>query len=130
MPRLKAITDSAAKRLKAPAKGQVDYFDSSFPGLSLRVSCGGRKTWTYHYRIDGKLKRLTIDSYPALSVSAAPDAWRKARDQARSGRDPDQRLDGGATEFSEGVLEEWLKRDQAENRSRHIVEYRLRKYAL
>jgi integrase len=129
MPRLKAITDSAAKRLKAPAKGQVDYFDSSFPGLSLRVSCGGRKAWTYHYRIGGKLKRLTIDSYPALSVSAAHDAWRKARDEVRSGRDPGERVERGATDI-ESVFEEWLKRDQADNRSRHVVEYRLRKYAL
>jgi integrase len=129
MPRLKAITDSAAKRLKPPAAGQVDYFDGSFPGLSLRVSCGGRKSWTYHYRIRGKLKRLTIDTYPAMSVSAAHDAWRKARDEVRSGRDPGQRVDCGQTDF-EGVFEEWLKRDQAENRTRHVVEYRLRKYAL
>lgn len=129
MPRLKAITDSAAKRLKPPATGQVDYFDGSFPGLSLRVSCGGRKAWTYHYRIGGKLKRLTIDSYPALSVSAAHDAWRKARDEVRAGRDPGHRVESGATDFA-GVFEEWLKRDQAENRTRDVAEYRLRKYAL
>ena len=34
--------------------GQIDYFDSGYPGLALRVSCGGRKSWNYIYRIRGQ----------------------------------------------------------------------------
>ena len=47
MPKYKTITDAVAKKLKAPNEGQVDHFDSSLPGLALRVSSSGRKTWVY-----------------------------------------------------------------------------------
>ena len=56
MPKHKTITDAAAKKLKAPKEGQVDHFDSSLPGLALRVSSSGRKTWTILYRHAGKLR--------------------------------------------------------------------------
>jgi hypothetical protein len=52
------------KRLTAPESGQIDHFDSSYPGLVLRVSCGGRKTWSYLTRVGGKLTRLKLDNYP------------------------------------------------------------------
>ena len=44
MPKHKVITDAAADRIKPPKEGQVDHFDSSLPGLTLRVSASGRKT--------------------------------------------------------------------------------------
>jgi integrase len=64
-----------------------------------------------------------------MNVAQAHDAWRQARRQVEAGQDPGQRVECGATGF-EGVFEEWLRRDQAENRSRRVVEYRIRKYAL
>jgi integrase len=64
-----------------------------------------------------------------MNVAQAHDAWRQARRQVEGGRDPGQRVERGATDF-EGVFEEWLKRDQAENRSRHVVERRIRTLVL
>src|SRR5262245_55980694 len=46
--------------------GQVDYFDKGFPGLALRVSYGGGKSWVFFYRIAGKLRRMTLGTFPAL----------------------------------------------------------------
>jgi len=86
VPAHKSITDAAAKRFKV-GKGQIDHFDSSFPGLHLRVSHTGRKAWGYYYRIGGKLRRKTFDLYPTMSVEAAHDAWRKARDDVQAGSD-------------------------------------------
>ena len=43
MPKHKVITKAAADRIKPPKEGQVDHFDSSLPGLALRVSHSGRK---------------------------------------------------------------------------------------
>jgi integrase len=110
------------KRLKPPEIGQLDVFDSGFPGLALRLSYGGRRAWTYHYRINGKLKRLTLGTYPALSLSEAREAWRKAKEARDAGRDPagDRKRDTGSTAFPD-VLEEWFRRDQAGNRSRDAV---------
>ena len=84
-----ALTDAAVKRLKPPAKGQVEYFDAGYPGLALRISYGGRKAWTFFYRLrGGKLQRLSLGTYPALSLAEARDAWREARKQVERGRDP------------------------------------------
>jgi integrase len=118
----RSLTDAAVKRLRAPATGQVDHFDQGFPGLALRVSYGGRKAWTYHYRFGGKLKRLGLGTYPALSLAEARAAWRKAKEARDAGKDPavERKRETGATDF-EGVLAEWLKRDQADNRSHDDV---------
>ena len=87
MPKHKTITEAAAKRFKAPERGQVDRFDRSYPGLHLRV--GARlKTSGYSCRVSGELKRITLDNYPPMTVAEAHDAWRTARDTVRSGRDP------------------------------------------
>ena len=89
MPSHKGITEAAAKRFSVPDAGQVDHFDRQYPGLALRVSCGGRRVWVYVCRIDGKQKRITLGLFPAeLGVAEAHDAWRKMRDQARAGRVP------------------------------------------
>ena len=45
MPR-KRFTKLGIERLKPPPKPQqVDYFDTILPGLLMRVSYGGSKTW-------------------------------------------------------------------------------------
>lgn len=119
MPSLTKLTDAAAARLKPPAKGQIDYFDKHYPGLVLRVSCGGRKAWNYLYRRNGKQRRLKLDIYPAMSVAEAHEAWRKARDAVQAGRDPTG--PAAPTMDFTSVFEEWLQRDQAKNKSQAIA---------
>ncbi|MGI8723775.1 MAG: tyrosine-type recombinase/integrase [Methyloceanibacter sp.] len=118
----RSLTDAAVKRLKPPDAGQIDVFDQGFPGLALRISYGGRKAWTFHYRIGGRLRRCTLGTYPALSLAEARESWRNARNEAQSGRDPatSRKRDTGVTDF-ESVLAEWLKRDQSDNRSHDAV---------
>jgi len=127
----KALTDAVVKRLKPPPKppaeakagtGQMDVFDQGYPGLSLRISYGGRKAWTYHYRTSGKLKRITLGNYPATSLAEARETWRKAKEARDAGKDPatERKRETGATDF-ESVLAEWLKRDQGGNRSKDDV---------
>lgn len=129
----KALTDAAVKRLKPPANGQVDYFDAGYPGLALRVSYGGGKSFVFFYRIGGKLRRMTLGAYRAplegekeppprlgepVSLSGARQLWRQAREDASAGRDPStaRSKKTGGTDFKT-VSEEWLRRDQAKNRS-------------
>ncbi|MGZ8400386.1 MAG: tyrosine-type recombinase/integrase [Methyloceanibacter sp.] len=119
MPSHKAVTEAAANKFKEPESGQIDHFDRQYPGLALRVSCGGRKSWVYLCRIGGKQKRFTLGLFPAeLGVAEAHDAWRKMRDQVRAGRTPI--IEGGSESFR-SVFEEWIKRDQADNRSVGVV---------
>ena len=121
MPR-RALTAASVERLKPPAKGQVEHFDKGFPGLALRVSYGGGKSWAFFYRIGGRLRRMSLGTFPAVSLAEAREAWREARQDVQLGRDPSLGRKGekGATDFKT-VAEDWLRRDQGKNRSLHLV---------
>lgn len=114
----KALTQVAVDRLKPPASGQVEVFDRGYPGLALRLSYGGARTFVYFYRLGGRLRRMTLGTYPAISLAQAREAWRKARQDVVAGRDPSGR---SSTDF-ESVARDWLKRDQGKNRSASAVE--------
>jgi integrase len=129
MPSHKAITEAAAVRFAVPESGQVDHFDRQYPGLVLRVSCGGRRTWYYLYRFRGAQRRKKLGLFPAqLSVAEAHDAWRKERAVVESGHDPAHK-ETGSTVFRD-VFEEWMRRDQADNRSAGRVRSRIEKNVL
>ena len=84
----RALTAAAVDRLKPPERGQVEHFDAGFPGLALRISYGGGRSWVYFYRVHGKQRRLTLGPYPALSLAEARGAWRTARAAVDRGEDP------------------------------------------
>jgi integrase len=140
MPKHTTITDAAAKRFKPPKSGTVDHFDGSYPGLHLRVSASGLKTWGYYYRLkNGKvvLRRLKLGVYPGMSVEQAHDMWRKAYDLVQARRDPSVVLkaDEEPSNSFESVFEEWLKRDSAKKsgeikRSLRRTERRIRVHVL
>jgi hypothetical protein len=64
-----ALTDLNLRSLKAPAKGQIDYWDSSFRegAFAVRMSQGGAKTFVL--KIDNA--RRAIGRYPLLTLSEA-----------------------------------------------------------
>ena len=112
----RTLTATAVERLRAPAKGQADHFDQGYPGLALRISYGGARTWVYFYRLFGKQKRMTLGRWPSMSLAAARDAWRDARNTMDKGESP-QHQRPAATNGFDAVADEWLKQDQAHNRS-------------
>ena len=112
----RTLTATAVERIRAPASGQTDHFDQGYPGLALRVSYGGAKTWVYFYRLFGKQKRLTLGRWPSMSLSAAREAWRDARKTIDKGESPQHQRPAAANSFA-AVADEWLKRDQAHNRT-------------
>jgi len=112
----RTLTATAVERIRVPATGQADHFDQGYPGLALRVSYGGAKSWVYFYRLFGKQKRLTLGRWPSMSLSAARDAWRNARTTIDKGENPQHQRPAAANSFA-AVADEWLKRDQAHRRS-------------
>jgi integrase len=119
----RALTAASVERIKPPAAGQIEHFDKGFPGLALRASYGGGKSWVFFYRIGGRQRRMTLGTYPALSLADARQAWREARQDAATGRDPAQarKRDKPAQDFTT-VAHEWIRRDQGKNKSRAEVE--------
>jgi integrase len=70
MPIIK-MTARGVDALRPPQSGQIDYWDGDHPGFGLRVSAGGRKAWVVMYRHGNVKRRLTLGTYPALSLAAA-----------------------------------------------------------
>jgi integrase len=87
MPR-KKLTDLFVDRLAPPAKGRIEYFDTSFPALALRVTDTGHKSWSLFYRAAGRQRRYTIGGYPAFDPAAARKAASAALHRVEAGGDP------------------------------------------
>jgi integrase len=128
----KTITTAAADKFTVKS-GRVDHFDTSHPGLALRVSDTGRKAWVFFYRlVNGKVqqRRQTLGLYPTMSVAEAHEAWRKARDLVQAGRDPMAVTDNLPAKNFRSVFEEWIKRDYAGNKTKRVVERRFERLIL
>lgn len=82
------LSAKLVERLKPPNSGQLEIFDSTLPGFGIRVSKGGRKAWVLLYRANGRKRRLTLGSYPALSLGDARTAARTAVQAVQRGDDP------------------------------------------
>jgi integrase len=84
----KKLTDLFVERVKPPQQGRVEYFDASFPGLALRVTDNGGKSWCAFYRFNGRLRRFTIGRYPAIKPAQARREAQAALERMREGTDP------------------------------------------
>jgi hypothetical protein len=107
------LTDRFCATAK-PRQGepQTDYFDADCSGLALRVSTG-RKSWTFHYSLGGGRKRLTLGTYPLLSLAGARTRADEVRAAVASGHDP--RLI--AADTLKAVCDEYMRRDGSRLRS-------------
>lgn len=116
----RALTAAVVERIKPPASGQIEFFDQGYPGLALRVSYGGAKTFVYFYRSYGKLKRMTLGRAPAMSLAEAREAWRIARNAIERGEAPKAPKKTAAeieADSFAAIADEWVRRDQKKNRT-------------
>lgn len=79
------LTDTLIRKSK-PKDKAFKLFDGG--GLYLEVSPSGGKWWRWKYRIDHKEKRLSLGTYPDVSLKAARDKHFAARQQLAAGIDP------------------------------------------
>jgi integrase len=122
---MKALTRATIEAMRKPKTGQYDIFDKGYPGLHIRV--GRRnKTFAAFYRRGGKLCRVSLGVFPAMSLAQAREAWRKVREQVAAGQEPVVGLPRPEAPPATGptfkdVFEEWMRRDQEKNRSATAV---------
>lgn len=84
------LTDIECKKASCPPdKARARFTDSG--GLYLEVSPAGSKRWFWKYLFSGKEKRLSLGSYPGVSLKAARGARDDARKLQQNGTDPAQR---------------------------------------
>ena len=91
---------------------QTDYFDTQVSGLALRVS-ESYKSWTLHYTLGGKRRRLTFGAYPSISLASARTRADEAKAAIVEGRDPRSI----ATETLQAFCELYQARDGAKLRT-------------
>ncbi|WAG81546.1 integrase arm-type DNA-binding domain-containing protein [Metapseudomonas furukawaii] len=72
-----ALTDVAVRQARTTGK---DYTLPDFDGLSLAVSATGGKSWHFRYYWAAKQKRMSLGTYPEVSLREA----RALRDEARA----------------------------------------------
>jgi len=92
----KKLTEVAIQKLAPEAGRRLEVFDTLTPGLALRTTEGGRKSWSIMYRVAGrgpdghrgKLRRMTLGQYPLLGLREARERARTALDLADRGGDP------------------------------------------
>src|SRR5260370_39193538 len=82
------LTAQFVESVKAPERGQVDYWEERTHGLGLRVSQGGKRAWTVCYRIGGRMRRLTLGPYPSLSLADARRLATTSLGEVHHGNDP------------------------------------------
>ena len=82
-----ALTDRFLRALKAP-DGRIEVGDASCRGLSIRCTTAGVKTWTFTYKFNGRMRRITLGEYPSLGLSEARTQADERRAQRRKGDDP------------------------------------------
>src|SRR5882724_280192 len=82
------LTALFVESVAPPRSGQVDHWDKQVSGLGLRVSLGGRRSWTVMYRHNGQLRRMTLGAYPTLGLADARVLARQILRSAAAGSDP------------------------------------------
>ncbi len=88
------LTKSTVDKLPIPpfkAQGQTNqkrYYDDTLKGFGLRITSGGTKAFFVEKGIQGKLRRITLGHYPALTVEMARKEAQKVLGKIATGIDP------------------------------------------
>ena len=90
------LTEIGVKRLAPDPRRRLEIHDELAPGLMLRVTESGKKSWSVLYRVAGQgpggvrgaLRRITLGHYPLLDLRTAREQARAVVDAADHGRDP------------------------------------------
>lgn len=92
----KKLTEAAVEKWSPPKEGRLEIHDAYMPALILRITDSGKKTWSLQYRvagegpggIRGKLRRMTLGTYPVVKLGPARDLARDKLQIADKGEDP------------------------------------------
>lgn len=66
------LTKSVIDKIEAPVdKDQVFYRDEKLKGFALRITASGMKSFIVETRVAGKVKRITLGKYGAITTEEA-----------------------------------------------------------
>jgi integrase len=129
------LTDSFLRSAGAPAHGRAEFSDLRCPGLVLRITTNGIKSWSYRYRdkAAGRIARATIGQYPAIGLAAARARANAMRQEVAEGSNPadrKRRSHSSAGSFG-GLAARYLAEHARRHKRSHEADERnLRKHVL
>ena len=81
------LTARYLNHLKSHGK-RYEVFDAIVPGLAIRVSASGRKTFTLYYRHRRRMRRVGLGRYPDVLLEKARRIATQHRGRIFDGADP------------------------------------------
>ena len=113
-----AFTRERLAKLPVPATGRATYHDDKTPGLILRVTANGTKTFTWYRKVNGEPIRLMLGTFPAISVEEARKLAKENAHEQASGRDPRDGRRARKQELTMGdLIAHWLEYARAHKKS-------------
>ena len=109
------------RSVEAPANGRLEITDLRCSGLTLRVTKGGVKSWSFRFR-DPKSRRLTratIGAYPTVSLQMARESALKLGREVASGVNPVEKKREDRCEAPSRTFEVLADRYMTEHARRH-----------
>src|ERR1700682_4451513 len=81
------LTDKGVAVLKGKPQ-RYEVWEDGRSGFGVRVAPSGRKSWLFMYRFGGKARRMTLGTYPVLSLASARVKYAEAKRKLDHGEDP------------------------------------------
>lgn len=122
------LTDIKVATLKPPAVGQTEIGDGKVPGLRIRVSASGSKSFIVRKRVGEKIKVITLGRYgPRLGLTEARKRARNILSDIEAGKSITSVQRGALT-----VENLWIAYEKTKSNHRSLPETRriFRKYIL
>ena len=79
------LTDLQVRKM-TPKNHRFELLDGD--GLYIRIMPTGRKSWVFRYNFEGTPRRMTLGSYPALTLAEAREKHAQAVQEVQKGIDP------------------------------------------
>ncbi|MBM1171265.1 tyrosine-type recombinase/integrase [Microvirga arabica] len=86
----KILTDTLVRSINPPETGRLEITDARCRGLALRVTSSGAKSWSFRFRdpLTGEVQRMTLGTYPDVTLAMAREGADDLRRVVASGRNP------------------------------------------
>ncbi len=81
------LTEKKIRDAKPGSATHIEW-DDVVKGLGLRITAAGVKSYVFNYRVDGRMRRMTLGRTSELALSVARERAGEARQAVRGGRDP------------------------------------------
>ncbi|MCG5238120.1 tyrosine-type recombinase/integrase [Xanthobacter oligotrophicus] len=101
----KPLTAKGIDALK-PSASRREIPDGAMPGLYLIVQSSGAKSWAVRYRANGKPKKHTLGTYPAIKLADARPLASQALTTVAEGQDPSADKKRARREAKEGIKDD------------------------